>query len=107
MCDRNVKSEYILIKLRAPPAAPLCCMTTNSSLDLYYNRFLLLGKPSSYHTLRLQFRDIIVGLIYTSLEVTSPWANNTLTSTMVVGTDVYTFLQLVVCQYRNCASCIL
>ena len=34
----------------------------------------------------------------------SPWANNTSTSTVVGGTAVYTFLQLAVCQYRNCSS---
>ena len=33
--------------------APLCLarsVTTNSSSDFTYNRFLLLGKPSAYHT---------------------------------------------------------
>ena len=38
-----------------------------------------------------------------SVLLISPWANNILTST-VGGTAVYTFLQLIVCHYRNCAS---
>jgi len=42
------------------PAANQC--TYNVSIRAT-NRFLLLGKPSDYHTLRLQFHDVIVGLV--------------------------------------------
>ena len=36
--------------------------TTNSSSDFYYNRVLLMGKPSAHHIPRLQFHVVIVGL---------------------------------------------
>jgi len=37
--------------------------TTSSSSDFYYDRLLLLRKPSIYQTPQLQFRDVIVGLV--------------------------------------------
>jgi len=43
--------------------------TTNSSSDFYYNRILLVGKLSAYHTLQLQFHDVIVVLVIYRLQV--------------------------------------
>jgi len=73
--------------------------TTNSSSDFYYNRFLLLGKPSAYHSLRLQFHDVIVGLVmfrlYRSL-VCSLFASYTINIHVVMCCSIYcSFILLV------------
>jgi len=75
-----------------------------SSLQkLYRDLTALLAFSVSHYLCQQVIRTIVVFNFHSCTY--SPWANNTSTSTVVGGTAVYTFLQLVVCQYRNCTSC--